>query len=339
MPGVALAGALLLTTVSSPAQARALVVLLKEPAGSRFSYEILARLRGELAASDVELQVLDAPPGTPKEAVQGEWRDLDPDLVLLVDEPLGAGRRTEEIWLSDRFARRLFVQRVNADSADPARNARWVAVQAAELVRARIADSAIERAPEAPAPVRPPPLLAAPDPRLERFGLGVGLGVLHGFRGLSDTWAPLVRSSLSLVETRSLIIEACLAGGVGIERGLVYRAQRANVRQSFAVLGAAVRFAPRSWLQPVLSIGGGAYHVEVEGHTEPAYRNHRAGTWSMLNATGAGLRIAPFAGAALLLEATFMDVWSKTIVRFGPEHVIQIGAPIALFGATASAVF
>lgn len=321
-------------------------MLVKPQAGTRFANEILARLRGELSASEVELEEVDAPEGaTPKEVVQGEFHDPEPDIVLLVEEQRVGSRRTEQIWLSDRIARRLFLQRVNADPSEPARSARWVAVQAAELVRARIADSAFQHPthPARPEQTAPPPLIVPRPTRETRVSVGLGIGVLHGFSGLGDAWAPLGRISVSLFDNAfgslPIALDARVSGGVGIERGLIFRDQRTNVQQSFAELAAVVRFAPRSPVQPMLALGGGAYRVSIEGQAQSPYRNHQSRSWSALNSIGAGLKIEPFSGASLVLDATLMDVWSKTIVRFGPENVVQIGAPIALFGATASAVF
>lgn len=335
-----------LFTSRALAEQRTRVVLLGQRGSSRFSTEILSRLRGELAASEVELELVDLPPGTtPKEAVQGAFHDPEPDIVLLVAEQRLGSRRTEEIWLSDRVAQRLFLQRVNADPGEPARSARWVAVQAAELVRARMADSAFKQAVTAPRaePRPPPPLVLKRELRQTSFSVGLGVGLLHGFSGLGDTWAPLARVSVSLFDGAltdfPLALDLRLGGGFGIERGLIYRGQRSGVQQSFGMLEAVVRFAPRSRVQPFLAVGGGAYRVVVEGEAPAPFENHRSRTWSALNSVGAGLRFEPFSGATLVLDATLMDVWSKTIVRFGPENVVQIGVPVALFGATAGVVF
>ena len=341
-----LAAVLLFTVSTSTAQERARVVLLQARASSRFSVEILARLRGELAASDVELHVLDAPAAVPpKEAVQGVWPDVHPEVVLLVQEQREGTRRTEEIWLSDRLENRLFVQRVNADPAEPARSARWVAVQAAELVRARMAESIFSRGKGAPlpAPALESPLVWAPEPRKASLGAGFGVGLLHGFHGLADTWAPMARVSVSLFDSalRSvpLALEARVSGGLGVARGIAYGERSASTRQSFAMLEMVVRFAPKSSVQPQLSIGGGGYSLAVAGSSDAPYRNHSESSWSGTNTFGAGLRIAPFSGAALLLDATLIDVWSKTDIRFGSEQVVRAGAPMALFGATALGVF
>ena len=346
MPGVALVVALSFAAPLAQAEERARVVLLKARGGSRFSIEILSRLRGELLASNVDLEVIAAPDDVAaKEAVQTDFPELEPDVVLLVLERREANRRTEEIWLSDRKASRLFVQRVNADPAEPARSARWVAVQAAELVRARMADSLFSRRapPPVPAPAFSPPLVAVRAPAAARISTGFGIGLLHGFHSLSDTWIPMARLSVSLFDSAAsrapLALEARVSAGVGIGRGLVYGEQSANVRQSFGMLDMLLRFAPRSPVQPLLSIGGGSYVLDVDGSASAPYENHSQRTWSGLNSLGAGLGFTPFAGASFVLDATLLDVWSKTTVRFGSEDIVRVGAPIALFGATASAVF
>ena len=346
MPGLALAAALLCTVSTATAQERARVVLLQARAGSSFSVEILSRLRGELAASNVELHVLPAPASVPpKEAVQGEWPDVEPDVVLLVQEQREGNRRTEEIWLSDRLERRLFVQRVNADPAEPARSARWVAVQAAELVRARMAESIFSRgkAVASPEPALAPPLVLAPELRKTSLTAGFGVGLLHGFHGLADTWAPMARVSVSLFDGAlsylPLALDARASGGLGVARGIVYGERTASTRQSFALLEMVARFAPESLLEPQLSIGCGGYSLAVDGSSAAPFRNHSQSTWSGISTFGAGLRLAPLPGAALLLDATLIDVWSKTNIRFGSDDVLRVGAPMALFAATAMGVF
>ncbi len=343
MPGVALAAALCVVAPWARAQSRTRVVLLEAPGGSRFSSEILARLRGELSASDFELEVLPAPDTPAKLAVEAPFPNLAPDVVLLVLEQHNENRRTEEIWLSDRLAHRLFVQRVNADPAEPARSPRWVAVQAAELVRARLADSLFPHRVSRPVPVAPPPLVAPREPVHGTIVAGFGVGLLHGFHTLADTWAPMARLSVSLFDNAlaraPLALDARATLGVGVGRGLEYGQQRANVRQSFGLLEVLVRFSPRGPFEPFLAIGGGSYVLDVAGNSEPPFRNHTQRTWSGLNTLGAGFRLTPFSGAALELDATLMDVWSRTTIRFGADDVVRAGAPIALFGATASAVF
>lgn len=322
------------------------MVLLQAHTSSRFALEILARLRGELAASDVELHVLDAPGSVPaKEAVQTEWLDLEPDVVLLVQEHREGTRRTEEIWLSDRIDKRLFVQRVNADPDEPARSARWVAVQAAELVRARMADSVFSRgkAPPPPPLVLSPPLVALREDRQTSVAAGFGVGLLHGTHGLADTWAPMARVSVSLFDhalsNTPVALDARLSAGLGVARGLVYADRTASTRQSFGMFEMMVRFAPQSPVQPLLGIGAGGYALDVAGSSGAPYRNHADRTWSGISTFNAGLRFAPFPGVALVLDATLIDVWSKTAVRFGANEVVRVGAPIALFGATACGVF
>jgi len=345
--GLLAAPALLFGARAATAEARPRAVLLQARTGSAFSTEIAARLRGELEASNLELRVLAAPENlTAKEAVQTEGSDFQPEIVLFVLEQREGAQRTEEIWVSDRLATRLFVQRLDADPADPLRSARWVAVQAAELVRARIADSRISRksiASRAKPPAPPPPLVKRSQHESPELGAGLGIGLLHGFRGLADTWVPMARVSVSLFDSAlgavPLCLDARVSVGVGVERGLVYGDRSASLRQSFGMADLLVRFAPNAAVQPLLSIGGGAYALDVAGLSSAPYHNHSTRTWSGLNSVGTGLGFVPFTGASLVLDATLMDVWSETLVRFGTHDVVQVGAPIALVSMTASAVF
>ncbi len=321
-------------------------LLLEPRSGSAFSREIFARLRGELQAASVALEVVAVPAdlgGMEAVRVAGEGRD--PDVVLLVQERGEGAHRSEEIWLSDRLSQRMFVQRIDAPVADRARSARWIAIQAVELVRGRIAESqiSVSAAPSAQRiePVAPPRLRQEhPSDQLEA---GVGIGVLHGFRGLADTWVPMARMSLSLFDDAlariPLSVRARLGAGFGIDRGVIAGTRSTDTQQSFATLDLVVRFAPRSSVQPMLSLGGGAYTLDVEGSSDAPYRNHSRRTWSGQNTVGAGLWIEPFSGASISAEAALMDVWSETVIQFGREDIVHVGAPIGLIALSASAVF
>lgn len=350
-----LAAALLLTLLPLGRAAHAdelpRVILLEPGTASRFSHEIFERLRGELQAANVTLEALPVPDETSgMEAVRTAGAGRDPDLVLLVQERGEGMHRSEEIWLSDRLAQRMFVQRIDAPVADRARSARWIAIQAVELVRGRIAESQIsvpapmpEAAPLVP-PATPPMMHREPEiqpaPRLEA---GAGIAVLHGFHGLADTWVPMLRISSNLfgdaLARIPLTVHARVGGGFGVERGVVAGSRSADTQQSFATLDLLVRFAPRSVVQPLLSLGGGVYTLHVSGTSDAPDRNHSAQTWSGQNTVGAGFWVAPFPGAAIVAEAALMDVWSTTVVKFGREDVVHVGAPMGLLALSASAVF
>jgi hypothetical protein len=346
---VTVGAALLLIARSSPAHSPARAVLLEPRTSSRFSSEIFARVRGELASSNIELSVLPAPEEmNGMDAVQVAGQGLDPDLVLLVQEHSEGQHRTEEIWLSDRLAQRVFVERIDAPPSDLARTARWIAVQAVELMRARVAESRISEPRPEPKPelaAVPPdqPLELPPAPHETDLEAGLGIGLLHGFHGLADTWVPMARVSVGLFESAlsalPLALRARLSVGVGVERGIVSGARSADTRQSFGTLDVLVRFAPGAAVQPFLSLGGGVYTLDVKGDAAAPYMNHSRRTWSGQNTVGAGLSLAPFKALTLVADAALMDVWSETVVQFGSQNVIHQGAPIALFGVAASGVF
>lgn len=346
---VTAAAALLLLARSSLAHTPARAVLLEPRTSSRFSSEIFARVRGELASSNIELSVLPAPEdANGMQAVQVAGEGLAPDLVLLVEEHSEGPHRTEEIWLSDRLAQRVFVERIDAPPSDLARTARWIAVQAVELMRARVAESRIsapgpEATPELPSGAPDQPLELPPKSHDTDLEAGLGIGLLHGFHGLADTWVPMARISVGLFESAlsalPLSLRTRLSVGVGAPRGVVSGARSADTRQSFGTLDILVRFAPGSAVQPFLSLGGGVYALDVKGDAAAPYLNHTRRTWSGQNTVGAGLSLSPIKAVTLVLDAALMDAWSETVLQFGSQDVIHQGAPIALFGVAASGVF
>jgi hypothetical protein len=333
------------------------VVLLEPAQSDDVLVEILARVRGELSAAGYEVIVLPAAyEADPKVAVETAGSDLSPAAVLLVhrgnaDDPA----RITELWVSDRLANRTSVQRVKVDDSQPSRGATRLAVSAVELLKARLAELAVARRPSPEPPPAPPPSLPArpkprpPEPeRAERRGTGlslqVGAGLLQGFRGLGRAYLPVGRLGLSLPESwlggapLTLDLRGSI-GAPGSEYVVEQEPASASVHQAFGSLDLVVRFVPTSVVQPLLSLGSGAYAVDVQGDAPREYGRHGERTWSGISSVGAGIWAEPFSGVACVAEGQLMAAWSKTIVRLREEEVAEAGAPMLLLSAGVMAVF
>ena len=184
-----------------------------------------------------------------------------------------------------------------------------------------------------------------PKPHATDVEAGLGVGLLHGFHGLADTWVPMARISIGLFESAlsalPLALRARLSVGVGAPRSVVSgRPQRRHptvVRHA----GCAGAFRAR--------VRGAAVPLAWRRRLRAGHRWRRCSSIPELpppNLVWAkhsrrwGVRGEPCkALSRWLLTRRSMDVWSETVVKFGSQEVIHQGAPIALFGVAASGVF
>ncbi len=348
---LAVCGLLLCSGSVARADYRPRVVLLQPPADDEPSAEVLARVRGELEAAGYELVVLAVPAeAAPMDSVENSARELHPKAVLLVEQTIdpATGQHEVELWLSDRSLGRTFVQRLQVDDHSASRGAQWLAVQAVELVRARLAELSVtkparEHAQPSPAAPReaPPP---APEPEASPSAyVGFGFGVLHGFRGLGTVGTPVAEFGASLprdLTAPALVIDLRVAGaGLGGESQVEGDAGSATLQQAFATLDGVARFVPNSPLQPLLSVGTGVYTLEVKGQASAPYLANEKRSWSGLTSVGAGLWTEPFDAVACVFEAKLLAAWSKTIVRIDEQETAEAGAPMGLVSFQLLAVF
>ncbi len=345
-------GLLLCLSSAAFAEYRPRVVLLQPPPADDASAEVLARVRGELEAAGYELVVQAAPPdAAPKDTVESSARELHPKVVLLVQQNVdeASGAHQVELWLSDRSLGRTFVQRLEVDDESPSRGAQWLAVQALELVRARLAELAVTKTAR-PAPKRAPTERRAPPAEEPSEGLdgslhvGLGFGLLHGFRSLGTIGTPVAELGASLphrlTAPAALIIDLRIAGGaLGGESHVDEDAGSVTVRHAFATLDGVARFVPSSPVQPMLSVGSGFYSLQVKGQAAAPFVANETRTWSGLTTVGAGVWSEPFDAVACVLEAKLMAAWSKTIVRIDERQTAEAGAPLGLLSFELVAVF
>ena len=304
--------------------------------------ELLARVRGELHAAELDVVLQPVPADADlRVAVESSARELGPAAVIAVrylrpisSEPAGA-----EVWISDRLSSTTLMQvvRLTAQPVDPAAR---LAVQVAEVLKARLALLWVK--PEAPPPPRPalPAPLPAPLPTAAPavhswFLLGLGLEFARHSNGGVSSWLPAVHLGYEpAAGAWSSASFRLSAAWTPAETTIERSSGEAHIRQTLLVAQALIRFLPRAPVQPLISAGMGAYRVRVRGDAEAPYTSSTTATWSAATTFGAGLWIQPKGNTVWLLEAQGLAAWSPTEVRVQQERVATLGFPAFLVGTS-----
>lgn len=345
---------LLLSTSRARAEYHRRVLLLEHQNGSDADRELVTRVRAELTAAGFEVSVLSAPTDDPKQAVEGAGHELHPASVLLVERIASADAsrdRVAELWLADRLLHKTVVLRLKPPEREPgqpestasSREAARVAVQAVELVRARLAELSLTREDRPAAP--PAAFRAAPAATSggARPNLTLGVGLLEGFQAGQRALTPVLRLGVSLPKrwTGPILALDVRGGFVGLGRAahIEHGASSATLRHTAVGLDAVMRFLPESRVEPWLSLGGGLLALDIAGTAPEPYRNASERTLSGLVSAGAGLWLQPVSGFGIALEAQLMNAWSKTIVRIAGEDAAEVAAPLMLLSCGAMVEF
>jgi hypothetical protein len=350
---VALALAVSVAAPGALGQYRHRVVLIDQPSTDEASTEVLARVRGELTAAGFEVVLLPATvEGDPAVVSETTGRELHPAAVIFVIEKPAEGSepRRIEVWLSDRLSRRTFVQSLPVEADEAGRGYLRLAIQAVELLKARLAELMVTNMPDLPPPPKPPPEpeLPPPPPPPEPPGIGGriagGVALFQGFEGLGSTFAARVRAGATFpvgsIRGSPFVLDiGGTVAGLGSKATLSTAGGEAEVGQALGTLDVAVRFDRGGTLQPVLLVSGGAYAVTIDGTTDEARIGREEQTWSMFTSVGAGAWIQPARAFAIELEGQVGRAWAKTIVRIDGEEAAETGSPLVVLSVAAVGVF
>lgn len=337
----------LLISSGAAAQYRHRVVLLERSSADEAGREVTTRVRAELSAAGLEVIALPVGDEDPKKAVEGAGFQVHPASVLLVERlaaDSGAVAGDAELWLSDRLLQKTVVLRLRtderaSDSESRSRDAARIAVQAVELVKARLAELSLtrERQREAPAPPVAPAPAPPPVARGARPNLTAAVGLLEGFQEGQQSLTPVLRLGVALPErwTGDVLALDVRAGFIGLGRAarIEHGAGSASLRHTAVELDAVVRFLPQHRVQPFVALGGGFLAVDVTGTAPEPFRNTSERTLSGLVSAGGGLWLQPVRGIGLALEGQLLDAWSKTVVRVAGEDAAEVAAPLLLLSA------
>ncbi len=350
--------AFMFVTAGAAAEYHHRVLLLERASGDDSDREITTRVRAELGAAGFDVVVLPVTEEDPKLAVESAGHELHPASVLLIERLVSSGNAPDrdagsELWLADRMLRKTVVLRLKPADGESkldragasSREAARVAVQAVELVKARLAELSVTHEHE-PQPAPAPPPKASPPARELRGthpNLTAGIGLLEGFQRGQQALTPVLRLGVALPERLTGEVLAIDVRGGFVGLGQTARIEHgpgaATLRHTAVGLDAVVRFLPRRRVQPFVSLGGGVLALDVAGDAPDPYRNSSKRTLSgLVNASG-GLWLQPLAGVGLSVEGQLMDAWSKTIVRIAGQDAAEVAAPLLLVSAGLMAEF
>ena len=320
------------------------VLLTTESEPDLIALELAVRLRGELQAAELEVIVQPVMADADlRIAVEPSNPELAPAAVIAVRylRPTAAEAAGAEVWISDRLSSSTLMQvvRLNSQQGNPAAR---LAVQVAEVLKARLALLWVKPEPPPPPPISlPPPPPAPPAPiqtlptHRDRFLLGLGLGFAHHTRGSVSSWFPAAQLGYELYGNNwSTLSLRANAAWTPAETTLERPAGAAHVRQSLLLAQALIRFLPRAAVSPLISAGMGAFGVRVRGETDAPYSSSTATTWSAATTFGAGLWLQPVGNVVWLFEAQALAAWSVTQVRIEQELVASLGFPAFLLGTS-----
>jgi hypothetical protein len=316
--------------------------------GDRTTHEATARLRAELAAAGFDVQSRSARGDRARDDVEQEDGVAT---VRLVRDP---STRATELWVSDRLTGKTLVRRVGAD---PERSPRIVALRGVELLRASLLELASpphdDAPPETPAMTKPPPpevarLVApvavaetpAPPARsgawIERAAVDAGVAMLASTNHLGPAMAPSFGAWLALPASFALRLQLV---GPAFESGLSNASGTAVVRQELASVDVAWIVPVRGVLAPFVALGGGPYHLHVQGTATAPYTSASDDVWAVLGAAGVGaaLRLAP--AVSIALEGRALALAPRPAVTLGGERVATAGGPSLLGSASLVASF
>lgn len=334
-------GALSVASSSAQAQYRHRVLLLQHADEDAESQEVTTRVRGELGAAGFDVLVLPTQDDDPKRAVESAGRDVHPAAVLLVERLItnDTGQRETagtELWLSDRMLRKTVVLRLKPEEESAAGGATRIAVQAVELVKARLAELSLTRENTSGTPPwrELPATPVEASPRGARPNLTVALGLLQGFQKGQQVLAPVLRLGVALPERFTGETLAIDARGTFVGLGQSSRIDRgaagAKLRHTIVGLDAVARFWPKGRVQPFVALGAGLLVLDIMGDAPEPYRNSTLRTRSGLVDASAGVWLQPLENFGVSFEGQVLGPWSKTVVRIVSEDAGEVTAPLLL---------
>jgi hypothetical protein len=322
----------------------------------RTTREATARLRGELAAAGFEVEAR-AHTGDARSDVESSG-GTEVATVRLVRDPQ---TRATELWVSDRLTGKTLVRRVRAD---PERSPRLVALRGVELLRASLLELASpphdDAPPATPEMAQPPPpevvRLVAPPPAvplapvardvgtsapsarpwIPHAAFDAGIAVLASTDHLGPAATPAFGAWVALPASLALRLRFV---GPAFQSGLSNAIGSAVVRQECGSLDLAWIVPLRGWLAPYVALGGGAYHLHVQGTASAPYHGTTNDVWAALAAGAAGVafRIAP--GVSIAAEGRLLGLAPHPAVTIGGDRVASAGDPSLLASASLVASF
>jgi hypothetical protein len=333
---------LALALLFAPDAGAATVVILRPSVVSPELEETLYRLKGELLAVGLRVELAERPPGAPpsgpaaREELQKMSLERDLDAIIdVVGEPTATA---VDIWVFQTPAGTVEVSRVavevNRDNA-----AKTLAIRAIDVLRSRLVEFDLARRPKPSAPserLRPRPRETALSvPRAaERLGVEAGAGVLTSLDGVGPAILPLLRLGWA---PRSWFAVQGTVAGLGTRPSITTADGSARVSQAYGVLGVCYCARPEPGLHPVLAVAAGASRTSLDGRAEPPREGHEVDQWSFLMEGSVGVRHDFRSRFYLTLGSHVHLALPYVAIHFADTVVASTGRPNLLFTLTMGA--
>ena len=316
------------------------VVLLQPATASPGARRCLTLIREELVGGGFEVETVD--PGPAKDPFSlADSMQAQPRAVAtigLVGDP-EVGRA--EIWILDRTGAKTEVRRLPAPSENPERVGEVLAVRTIEVLRASALKLLVERSRPVPGPppaaARPalipakcPPVGAVASQRV--IALETGVSLLVSSTKVEPAVVPVAR--LRVGAAGPLVARLTLAG-LGTRPRVETPRGTASIEQELGLLEVGAAFRRDRSLSPVVTLGGGALHVQTDGQGVGSYLGRRDERWAALIGIGAGLVAGFGRQLAVSLEAHVMLAAPYPLVRFADLDAAALARPAGWITLTA----
>lgn len=294
--------------------------------------EVAARLRGELSAAGfavVAESISDA--ATPRVAMEESTQLRDTTVVIFVRSTDDG--KTIDAWISERILGAVAYERLSVAMGE-VDAPRRLAVQVAELLRGRVAESALEKKPAPAQPVQAEASGTVDSSASQpgRWQLIPSAGVLTLWRPHAWELSPMPSLGVALVSIPEQTMLRSPAWGVAlmvaalgpkIERDAT--AGTASARQGLATCEAHVRASSQHWLTPELAGGIGVYGVAVHGRARAPFQAHDHVSYSPLLSARLGLDARLLRRLSLRLSGYVLNAPIKTSLRIADQQVARAG--------------
>jgi hypothetical protein len=307
----------------------ALVVLVRPSAQSAVVSEAITRIRGELIADGFEVSVVDAPPGSDPASVLAR-ADQQTGAAATLGLFLPADASAAELWVVDRLTSKTVVRRIETSKSQSASVPEVLARRSVELLRASLLEILVDaqkRTSFAPTPRAQASrwVARALEPKRSSFGVEAGAQVLAGFGGVGAAVMPVARVRAALGDRFGARLTV---SGLGTSPRVEAAEGSARVSQEFGLLELIGEIAPQSWLRPAVSLGGGVYHIGIQGSANWPYAGLNGGRFAFVADAGAGLALSLTSAFALALEGHALLVAPYPVIRFLDVDTAETGRPL-----------
>jgi hypothetical protein len=321
------------------------VLVLRAASSDEVTTEATARVEGELRAAGFHVVVLPLASELARGEVETAGSELLPIGAFAIFVRAEAGARVAEIWVSDRLRRLTVVQRARLTASDRERESEILAVRAVELLKASLAEFWLEPKPSAlPKPQAARyqsaesaiPVLPKQRAFASGVGLGVGLGMIAGWKSVEPLWLPAVVLGYGWESGVSVQLDV---HGLGPSVTLSAGAGTAKVEEQVATLDVIKTWWPRWRVVPFVCAGAGAQHVHANGTAAAPFAGATVDAWSPLTSLGFGAAVAAYSGLSFVVQARGAVAWPPTSVLIAQTDVGHFGEPSLLVDAGVLGVF